>query len=127
MEQLKYLIVAMFMASGIISSAQDKSKNPYGLVYSDAITENVKGQVNIHPVTYKLNGNDIAANVYTPANFDNTKKYPTLVIAHPNGGVKEQTAGLYAQRLAEEGFITIAADASYQGSLTLMYQVQQNS
>lgn len=116
MEQLKYLIVAVFMASGIISSAQDKSKNPYGLVYSDAITENVKGQVNIHPVTYKLNGNDIAANVYTPADFDNTKKYPTLVIAHPNGGVKEQTAGLYAQRLAEEGFITIAADASYQGA-----------
>ncbi len=116
MEQIKYLIVAMFMASGIISSAQDKSKNPYGLVYRDAITENVKGQVNIHPVRYKLNGNDIAANVYTPADFDNTKKYPTLVIAHPNGGVKEQTAGLYAQRLAEAGFITIAADASYQGA-----------
>lgn len=64
MEQIKYLIVAMFMASGIISSAQDKSKNPYGLVYRDAITENLKGQVNIHPVRYKLNGNDIAANVY---------------------------------------------------------------
>src|SRR5690606_17719095 len=116
MEQIKYLIVAMFMASGIISSAQDKSKNPYGLVYRDAITENLKGQVNIHPVRYKLNGNDIAANVYTPADFDNTKKYPTLVIAHPNGGVKEQTAGLYAQRLAEAGFITITADASYQGA-----------
>ena len=116
MEQIKYLIVAMFMASGIISSAQDKSKNPYGLVYRDAITENLKGQVNIHPVRSKLNGNDIAANVYTPADFDNTKKYPTLVIAHPTGGVKEQTAGLYAQRLAEAGFITITADASYQGA-----------
>ena len=37
-------------------------------------------------------------------------------MAHPNGGVKEQVAGLYAQRLAEKGYITIAADASYQGA-----------
>lgn len=38
------------------------------------------------------------------------------MVAHPNGGVKEQVAGLYAQRLAESGYIAIAADASYQGA-----------
>jgi len=116
MEQIKYIIVAMFMATGMISEAQDKIKNPFGLVYGDAITENVKGKVNIHPVTYKLNGIDIAANVYTPANYDASKKYPAVIVAHPNGGIKEQTAGLYAQRLAEAGYITMAADASYQGA-----------
>ncbi|NPA07807.1 MAG: alpha/beta hydrolase [Chlorobi bacterium] len=116
MEQIKYIIVAMFMATGIISQAQDKSKNPFGLVYGDAITQNIKGKVNVHPVKYKLNGIDIAANVYTPANYDASKKYPAVIVAHPNGGIKEQTAGLYAQRLAEAGYITIAADASYQGA-----------
>lgn len=92
-----------------------KMKNPYTLVYEGAITENVVGQVNIHPVSYKIKDINIVANVYTPANFDSTKKYPTIVIAHPNGGVKEQVAGLYAQRLADQGYITITADAAYQG------------
>jgi fermentation-respiration switch protein FrsA (DUF1100 family) len=104
------------MITSIMTSAQTKLKNPFGLVYGDAITENVNGKVNIHQVTYKLNGIDIAANVYTPANYDSSKKYPAVAVAHPNGGIKEQTAGLYAQRLAEAGYITIAADAAYQGA-----------
>ena len=93
-----------------------RQQNPYTLVYDGAITENVKGRVNIHPVTYKIREITIAANVYTPPNYDANQKYPAVVVAHPNGGVKEQAAGLYAQRLAEAGYITIAADAAYQGA-----------
>ncbi len=109
------LIAAAMLSTGV-AMAEDYKKNPFTLAYEGAISENVKGKVNIHSVTYKLNGLEIAANVYTPANYDTAKKYPTVVIAHPNGGVKEQVAGLYAQRLAEKGYITITADAAYQGA-----------
>jgi hypothetical protein len=91
-------------------------QNPFGLVYTGAITENINGKVNIHPVNYELNGLKIAANVYTPPNYTASQTYPAVVIAHPNGGVKEQVAGLYAQRMAEVGYITITADAAYQGA-----------
>ncbi len=67
------------------------------------MSKNLEGKVNIHPVTYNNKDIVIVANVYTPANFDASKKYATIVIAHPNGDVKEQVAGLYAQRLAEMG------------------------
>lgn len=96
--------------------AADYRKKPFTLAYEGAITENVAGKVTIHPVTYKLNGLEISANVYTPASYDSKKAFPAVVVAHPNGGVKEQVAGLYAQRLAEQGYITIAADAAYQGA-----------
>ncbi len=90
--------------------------NPYGLVYDDAITENVPGQVNIHPIEYELDGLKIRANVYTPAGYDPAGSYPAIVVAHPNGGVKEQVSGLYSQLLAEAGYITLAFDAAYQGA-----------
>ncbi|WP_425267086.1 alpha/beta hydrolase [Desulfofustis glycolicus] len=111
------LMVAVTINSiGTAALAADYKKNPYTLTYLGAITENVEGKVNIHPVSYQLHGLEIAANVYTPAGYNPDDRYPAVVVAHPNGGVKEQVAGLYAQRLAEKGYITIAADAAYQGA-----------
>ena len=91
--------------------------NPFGLVYEGAITENLPGRVQIRPVTYEVEGIRVAANLYLPADCDETGdvKYPAVAVAHPNGGCKEQVAGLYAQRLAESGFIALACDARYQG------------
>ncbi|MGE5878736.1 alpha/beta hydrolase [Klebsiella variicola] len=116
--KINFLSAMLLMAMAGVTSANaaDYKKNPFTLVYDGAITENVNGKVNIHPVKYDLHGIQIAANVYTPANYDPAKKYPAIVVAHPNGGVKEQVAGLYAQRLAEQGYITITADAAYQGA-----------
>lgn len=110
----KLLIMATSAVLGACANAPEKED--WGLVYDGAITENVAGQVNLLPVKYDLRGITVAANVYTPAGYDPAKTYAAVVVAHPNGGVKEQVAGLYAQKLAEAGYITIAADASYQGA-----------
>ena len=113
---MKSKIIVVLLIMNMVISASAQNQNQYGLVYRDAISENVVGKVTIHPVSYEVGGIGVVANVYTPANYDSSKEYVAIVVAHPNGGVKEQVAGLYAQRLAELGYITIAADARYQGA-----------
>ncbi len=100
-----------------VAAESTHNDNPFGLVYSGAITENVPGKVNIIPISYMPDGLRLVANVYVPAGYDKDaeKKYAGVVVAHPNGGVKEQVAGLYAQRLAENGYVALAFDAAYQG------------
>ncbi len=65
-------------------------------------------------VTFKNRfGITLAADMYTPKNA--TGKLPAIAVSGPFGAVKEQSSGLYAQTLAERGFITIAFDPSYTG------------
>lgn len=66
-------------------------------------------------VTFPNGPITMAGNLFTPDDFDENGSYPAIVTVHPGGGVKEQTAGLYAERLAAEGFVTLAFDASFQG------------
>lgn len=57
----------------------------------------------------------LAANMYFPDDYVPSNKYSAIVVGHPFGGVKEQTAGLHARELAKRGFVTLAFDASFQG------------
>lgn len=70
---------------------------------------------NIRKVTFPNSGLTMAGNLYLPPDFDANRKYPAIVVVHPWGGVKEQTSGLYAKRLAEQSFVTLAYDASHYG------------
>src|SRR5215831_9747653 len=60
---------------------------------------------------------EIAADIHTPLEFDETKTHPAIISAHPIGSCKEQTSGnIYAQALAKAGFVVIAFDRSFQGA-----------
>lgn len=58
----------------------------------------------------------LSAHLHLPDGFREDAKYPALVGVHPAGGVKEQTIGLYAQRLAAQGFVVVVYDSTYQGA-----------
>lgn len=60
----------------------------------------------------------MSAFINFPDNFDKNQQYPAIVVTHPGGGVKEQTAGIYGEKLAKYGFVTIVTDGSYQGEST---------
>lgn len=57
----------------------------------------------------------IVADLYVPKLADLSRKHPAIVVGGPYGAVKEQSAGLYAQTMAERGFVTLAHDPSYNG------------
>lgn len=66
-------------------------------------------------VTFQSNGLDVKGDLYIPDDYQAGQKLPAIVVGHPFGGVKEQTAGLYTQKLCMKGNVTLAFDASYQG------------
>ena len=60
-------------------------------------------------------GVTLAADLYEPKGIKKGEKLPAIAVSGPFGAVKEQTSGLYAQHMAERGFITIAFDPSFTG------------
>ena len=72
------------------------------------------GKINHSKITFHNRyGITLAADLYIPKNA--TGKLPAIAVSGPFGAVKEQASGLYAQTLAERGFLTIAFDPSYTG------------
>ncbi|MFF1733058.1 alpha/beta hydrolase [Streptomyces sp. NPDC058247] len=67
-------------------------------------------------VRFKNRTWDVAGDLRLPKDFDPTKKYPAIITAHPISSCKGQTSGnIYAERLTELGYVTLAFDASHQG------------
>ena len=98
------------------AEAQSSPANSTAAILAVIGYPNEKG-VQIERVTYSNRSAQtlIAANLFIPPGADKNKKYAGIVVGHPFGGVKEQTAGVYALRLAEMGFVTISFDASHYG------------
>ncbi|HEX8298490.1 MAG TPA: alpha/beta hydrolase [Rubricoccaceae bacterium] len=83
---------------------------------NDGYTFALSHEVTRTPVRYRTRyGIEIAADLYRPANFDESVQHAAVVIGPPHGGVKEQGPGVYAQELARRGFVALAFDPSYNG------------
>ncbi len=73
-------------------------------------------KVNVKKVAFKNRfGITLVGNLYMPKAMSKNDKLPAIAISGPFGAVKEQSSGLYAQTLAERGFVTLAFDPSYTG------------
>ena len=67
-------------------------------------------------ITFKNRAIDVAADLYLPVDCNENEKYAAIVVIHPGSSCKEQTAGIYAEKLSRKGFVALAVNASYQGA-----------
>ena len=73
-------------------------------------------RVTVQKVTFKNQYQmNVTGNLFVPNDMDRNTKNPAMVVGHPMGAVKEQSANLYAAKLAERGFVTMSLDLSYWG------------
>ena len=73
-------------------------------------------KVNVQSVTFKNQYHmKVSGNLFTPKNLDRSKRNRALVVGHPMGAVKEQSANLYATKMAEQGFVTLSIDVAFWG------------
>jgi len=61
-------------------------------------------------------GMNVAGNLFVPKDIDRNTTHPAIVVGHPMGAVKEQSANLYATKMAERGFVTMSLDLSFWGA-----------
>ena len=121
MKKLSAVILGISFLSSISSFAvsQEFSKitpQKYSLPVGTLVA---KGGVNISAkdVNFKNDKTklNLSGTLYTPKNFDKNKKYPAIIVTGPMLSVKEHSQSIYAQRLAELGYITLVFDYTYFG------------
>ncbi|UXN02469.1 alpha/beta hydrolase [Bartonella sp. HY406] len=106
MRTLIVLLTLIFSAFQVM--AQDMSIGANNFYKSNEVT--------LQKVHFKnLYNMDVVGNLFVPNNLDRSKKNAAIIVGHPMGAVKEQASNLYAQKLAEQGFVTLAIDLSYWG------------
>ena len=76
-------------------------------------SENVIARSVTFPTQYKTN---VAANLYVPRNLAQNARRPAIIVGHPMGAVKEQSANLYAQKMADRGYVTVSLDLPFWGA-----------
>ncbi|EBS6151647.1 alpha/beta hydrolase [Salmonella enterica subsp. enterica serovar Inganda] len=106
---MKNMTLALgLLISSFAAAAGDMSKGADNFYKSDKVTQQrvtFKNQ-------YQMN---VVGNLFIPKTLDQNAKNPAIIVGHPMGAVKEQSSNLYAQKMAEQGFVTLAIDLSFWG------------
>lgn len=104
----KLIVLLTLFVSSLSAIGADMSNGADNFYTSDKVTVqkvNFKNQ-------YQMN---VSGNLFIPKNLDANTKSPAIVVGHPMGAVKEQSANLYATKLAEKGYVTLSLDLSFWG------------
>ncbi|GEO16950.1 alpha/beta hydrolase [Microvirga aerophila] len=100
--------VSGFDVSASPALAQDMSNGAANFYKSD--------RVDVKSVTFRNQYNmQVAGHLFTPKDMQPNAKLAAIVVGHPMGAVKEQSADLYATKMAEQGFVTLSIDLSFWG------------
>ena len=117
---MKQAILAALLLGLTLQSCSTDGKNGQNMDTTLQLTQEwdkvfpKSDKVDHKKVTFKNRyGIELAADMYTPK--DAKGKLPAIAVSGPFGAVKEQVSGLYAQHMAERGFLTIAFDPSFTG------------
>ncbi|MDM2733894.1 alpha/beta hydrolase [Citrobacter sp. Ct235] len=106
---MKNMTLALgLLISSFAATAADMSKGADNFYKSDNVTQQKVTFKN----QYQMN---VVGNLFIPKTLNQNAKNPAIVVGHPMGAVKEQGSNLYAQKLAEQGFVTLAIDLSFWG------------
>ena len=101
-------LAATSLSDTNLAEAQDMSNGAANFYTSDKVTS--------HQVAFKTQyQTSVAGNLYLPKDLDRTRKTAAIVVGHPMGAVKEQSANLYAIKIAEEGYVAMSLDLPFWG------------
>jgi len=120
---MKKSIVMAVLAAGVLTACNNNKqttdndmKQELNLAQEWDKVFPLSDKVEHKKVTFETQyGLTLAADLYTPLNPPEGGKYAAIAVSGPFGAVKEQSSGLYAMRMAERGFVTLAFDPSYTG------------
>lgn len=104
----KLIVLITLLASSLSATGADMSNGADNFYTSDKVTVQKVSFKN----QYQMN---VSGNLFIPKNRDDTTRSPAIVVGHPMGAVKEQSANLYATKMAEKGFVTLSLDLSFWG------------
>lgn len=91
-----------------VASAKDMSNGADNFYKSNKVT--------MQKVAFKNQYNmKVVGNLFIPKDYNQNAKNPAIIVGHPIGAVKEQSANLYAMKMAEQGFVTLSLDLSFWG------------